>query len=110
MALAAVLAMRPEILVLDEPATFLDPPAQRNLLHLLASLPEAKLIVTYRTRSQPLSTCAVFFEKGKLVADGPVDESFNAATGSIQIWTRPTYDTRPSAVFERQRYDGGPQH
>jgi energy-coupling factor transporter ATP-binding protein EcfA2 len=74
-ALAGVLAMQPEILVLDEPTTFLDPPAQRNLLHLLASLPQAKLIVTHHTRfAAALATRAVFFEKGKLVADGPVDE------------------------------------
>ncbi len=74
-ALAGVLAMQPEILVLDEPTTFLDPPAQRNLLHLLASLPQAKLIVTHHTRfAAALATRAVFFEKGKLVADGPVEE------------------------------------
>jgi cobalt/nickel transport system ATP-binding protein len=74
-ALAGVLAMEPEILVLDEPTTFLDPPAQRNLLHLLAALPQAKLIVTHHTRfAAALATRAVFFEKGKLVADGPVQE------------------------------------
>ena len=74
-ALAGVLAMQPEILVLDEPTTFLDPPAQRNLLHLLADLPQAKLIVTHHTRfAAALATRAVFFDKGKLVADGPVDE------------------------------------
>jgi len=74
-ALAGVLAMQPEILVLDEPTTFLDPPAQGNLLHLLAGLPQAKLIVTHHTRfAAALATRAVFFEKGKLVADGPVQE------------------------------------
>ena len=74
-ALAGVLAMQPEILVLDEPTTFLDPPAQGNLLHLLEGLPQAKLIVTHHTRfAAALATRAVFFEKGKLVADGPVDE------------------------------------
>ena len=74
-ALAGVLAMQPEILVLDEPTTFLDPPAQGNLLHLLASLPQAKLIVTHHTRfAAALATRAVFFEKGKLVAEGPVHE------------------------------------
>ena len=74
-ALAGVLAMQPEILVLDEPTTFLDPPAQRNLLDLLASLPQAKLIVTHHTRfAAALATRAVFFEKGKLVANGPLHE------------------------------------
>jgi cobalt/nickel transport system ATP-binding protein len=74
-ALAGVLAMQPEILVLDEPTTFLDPPAQRNLLDLLKDLPQAKLIVTHNTRfAAALASRAVFFEKGKLVADGPVDE------------------------------------
>ena len=74
-ALAGVLAMQPEILVLDEPTTFLDPPAQRNLADLLRDLPQAKLIVTHNTRfAAALASRAVFFDKGKLVADGSVDE------------------------------------
>jgi cobalt/nickel transport system ATP-binding protein len=74
-ALAGVLAMDPEILVLDEPTTFLDPPAQRNLVHLLSELPQAKLIVTHDTRfAAALAQRAAFFERGKLVADGPIEE------------------------------------
>jgi len=74
-ALAGVLAMQPEILVLDEPTTFLDPPAQINLLHLLRGLPQAKVIVTHDVRfAGALAERAVFFEKGKLVADGPLEE------------------------------------
>jgi cobalt/nickel transport system ATP-binding protein len=74
-ALAGVLAMQPEILALDEPTTFLDPPGQRNLLHLLQELPQAKLIVTHNIRfAASLAQRAVFFEKGKLVADGPIEE------------------------------------
>jgi cobalt/nickel transport system ATP-binding protein len=74
-ALAGVLAMEPEILILDEPTTFLDPPAERNLLQLLRDLPQAKLIVTHNVRlAASLASRAVFFEKGKLVASGPVDE------------------------------------
>ena len=74
-ALAGVLAMEPEILVLDEPTTFLDPPAERNLLQLLKDLPQAKLIVTHNVRlAESLASRAVFFEKGKLVASGTVDE------------------------------------
>lgn len=74
-ALAGVLAMEPEILVLDEPTTFLDPPAERNLLQLLRGLPQAKLIVTHNVRlAGLLASRAVFFEKGKLVASGSVEE------------------------------------
>jgi cobalt/nickel transport system ATP-binding protein len=74
-ALAGVLAMEPEILILDEPTTFLDPPSERNLLQLLGDLPQAKLIVTHNVRlAGALATRAVFFEKGRLVASGPVDD------------------------------------
>lgn len=74
-ALAGVLAMDPEILVLDEPNTFLDPPAEGNLLHLLKGLPQAKLLITHNIHfAAALASRAVFFEKGKLVADAPVDE------------------------------------
>jgi len=74
-ALAGVLAMDPEILVLDEPTIFLDPPAQRNLLQLLRNLTQAKLSVTHDlTFAASLAVRAVFFEKGKLVGDGPIDE------------------------------------
>lgn len=74
-ALAGVLAMQPEILVLDEPTTFLDPPAQRNLLHLLHELPQAKLIVTHDVQfARALAQRAAFFEQGKLVADGAIEE------------------------------------
>src|SRR5512135_719071 len=40
-AIAGVLATEPEILALDEPTTFLDPPAQRALVELLRELPQA---------------------------------------------------------------------
>ena len=74
-ALAGVLAMNPEILVLDEPTTYLDPPGQRSLLQLLHKLPQAKLIVTHDVPfAAALATRAVFFEKGKVVADGAVEE------------------------------------
>lgn len=74
-ALAGVLAMNPEILVLDEPSTFLDPPGQANLVHLLRTLPQSKLIITHDTHfAAALASRAVFFEKGKLVANGTVEE------------------------------------
>lgn len=74
-AIAGVIAMSPEILVLDEPTTFLDPPGQRELLQLLRVLPQPKILVTHDVPfARAIATRAVFFEKGKIVASGSVDE------------------------------------
>lgn len=74
-AIAGVLAMEPEILIFDEPTTYLDPPAQSELVKLLRGLPQAKLLVTHDVDfARALATRAVFFEKGKVAGDGPVDE------------------------------------
>lgn len=74
-AIAGVLAMRPEILVLDEPTTFLDPPGQRALIALLNSLSQAKVIATHDVSfAQQIGTRAVFFDNGAIVDSGPVTE------------------------------------
>lgn len=74
-AIAGVLAMNPEILVLDEPTTFLDPPAERDLAMLLGSLPQAKILITHDIAfARALATRAVFFERGRVVAEGSVAE------------------------------------
>lgn len=80
-AIAGVLAMQPEVLVLDEPTTFLDPPGRRELIQTLNSLPQAKIIVTHDVPfAHATCTRAVFFEKGRIVGAGPVADisrSFN---------------------------------
>jgi cobalt/nickel transport system ATP-binding protein len=71
-AIAGVLAMQPEILVLDEPPTFLDPPGQEELLELLF---QAKIIVTHNTLfAQALAGRVVFLQSGKIISEGkPAD-------------------------------------
>ena len=74
-AIAGILAMNPEILILDEPTTFLDPPGQNALLELLDRLPQAKILVTHDIDcARGLANRAVFFEKGKIVGEGSVPE------------------------------------
>lgn len=74
-ALAGVLAMEPQILLLDEPTTSLDPPGQKILLEVLQSLPQSKLVATHDINfARVLSKRAVFLQNGKLVADGEVDD------------------------------------
>jgi cobalt/nickel transport system ATP-binding protein len=46
-AIATVLAMEPEILVLDEPTAGLDPRARRSLIHTLRDLPQTMLVSTH---------------------------------------------------------------
>ena len=74
-ALAGVLATNPDIIVLDEPTTFLDPPGRRQLLILLSELPQAKFLITHDTHfALQLASRAVFFEKGRILATGSVSE------------------------------------
>jgi cobalt/nickel transport system ATP-binding protein len=74
-ALAGVLAMRPEILVLDEPTSHLDPAARRELVDVLASLRITTLLVTHDL-PYALELCprAVVLDNGVLAADGPTRE------------------------------------
>jgi cobalt/nickel transport system ATP-binding protein len=74
-ALAGVLAMEPQILILDEPVTFLDPPGRSALLSILHRLPQAKILVSHDIElARELATRAVFFLEGRVAASGPVDE------------------------------------
>jgi cobalt/nickel transport system ATP-binding protein len=67
--------MNPDILILDEPTTFLDPPAQRTLADLLRSLPQAKVVVTHNIRfAQAVCQRAIFFERGKIAAHGCIEK------------------------------------
>jgi cobalt/nickel transport system ATP-binding protein len=74
-ALAGVLAMRPEILLLDEPSMYLDPRGRRELIGLLKMLPGTKLIASHDLELV-LETCdrVLLLDRGRLVADGPARE------------------------------------
>ena len=74
-AIAGVVAMEPDILVLDEPTANLDPPTQRSLAELVAHLPQAKIIVTHDISfASALCQRAVFFNGGVIAADGAVED------------------------------------
>lgn len=74
-ALAGVLAMRPELLLLDEPSMFLDPRGRRGLVQLLGEIPGAKLIATHDL-DLVWETCprVLVMDEGRVVADGPATE------------------------------------
>ena len=74
-AIATVLAMRPHLLVLDEPSASLDPRARRELLDVLAGVERTMLIVTHDLAfAGELCERAVILAAGRIVADGPCRE------------------------------------
>lgn len=74
-AVATVLAMRPELLVLDEPTSNLDPAARRELAEVLTTLDTTTLMVTHDL-PYALQLCprSVILDEGVVVADGPTAE------------------------------------
>jgi cobalt/nickel transport system ATP-binding protein len=71
-AVATVLAMHPEILVLDEPSSNLDPASRRELSEILQALPVTLLMVTHDLPyALELCTRSVILDGGTVVADGP---------------------------------------
>lgn len=71
-AIATVLSMNPEILVMDEPSAGLDPRARRGLINLLAALPQTMLVSTHDIRMvAEVFPRTVIMDEGYIAADGP---------------------------------------
>ncbi len=71
-AIATVLSMQPDILALDEPTAGLDPRARRNLIALLAGLPQTRLLATHDMGlAQHLCPRTILLASGVVAADGP---------------------------------------
>ena len=80
-AIATLLAMRPSLLVLDEPTASLDPRARRQLLELLATLPQTALIATHDLDfARTHCSRVLLLQHGRLVADGPAAELLDDRT------------------------------
>ncbi len=71
-AIATVLSMHPQILVLDEPSAGLDPRARRSLINFLRDLPITMLVSTHDLHMvRDLFPRMIIMDDGLIVADGP---------------------------------------
>jgi cobalt/nickel transport system ATP-binding protein len=74
-AIATVLSMHPEVLVLDEPTGGLDPHSRRSLIHLLNELPLTMLVSTHdMLLVREIFPRMIILDEGKIVADRPTHE------------------------------------
>jgi len=77
-AIATVLAMSPEVLVMDEPSSNLDPRGRRRLIDWLRSFEHTKVIATHDLELV-VEVCSrvIVLDGGRLVAEGAVDALLN---------------------------------
>ena len=73
-AIATSLAMEPEMILMDEPSTALDPVNRRRVINTINSLPQTKLIASHDL-DMILDTCqrVLLISRGKIVADGSAE-------------------------------------
>jgi cobalt/nickel transport system ATP-binding protein len=76
-AIATVLSMSPDILVMDEPTAGLDPQARRQLINLLHTFKHSKIIATHDL-DMVMDLCerTIILHDGKIKADGRTSEIF----------------------------------
>lgn len=74
-AIASVLSMQPDILVMDEPSSALDPKSRRRLINLLNKFEHTK-IITSHDLDMVYDLCArtIVIKNGEIAADGPTPE------------------------------------
>lgn len=74
-AIATVLSMNPDVLVLDEPTAGLDPRARRALIELLRELPQSMIVATHDLPMvRELLPRTIVMDHGTIVADGRTHE------------------------------------
>lgn len=73
-AIATILAMEPEMVVMDEPSTALDPCNRRSVINTINRLPQTKLIASHDL-DMILDTCqrVILLSHGHIAADGDVE-------------------------------------
>lgn len=89
-AIASILAIDPDVIVLDEPTSSLDVPTSKKVISLLESLYKKGKTVVISTHDMNLanswSTRAIVVNKGKIVFDGPTKDLFCYDAEVLESW------------------------
>ncbi len=80
-ALARAWALKPQVLLLDEPTASLDPAAKREVERLMAEFSDAGMTLIFSSHNlgqvKRLASRVIYLEHGRLIADLPTPEFFN---------------------------------
>ena len=73
-AIATILAMEPDIIIMDEPSVALDPRNRKNLIGILNEIDSLKLITSHDL-DFIMDTCerTILIDEGRVIADGDTD-------------------------------------
>ena len=76
--IASVISMDPDILVMDEPSSNLDPRSRRQLIQLLRTFQHSKILATHDL-DMVLDLCerTIILSEGRIAADGPTLDLFS---------------------------------
>ena len=80
-ALARAWALKPQVLLLDEPTSSLDPTAKREVERLMAEFAQSGMTLIFSSHNlgqvKRLASRVIYLEQGHLVADLPTEAFFN---------------------------------
>ena len=109
--LAGVLAMRPAVLILDEPTAGLDPAGEAQMMQLLKKLNREEgmtvILATHSVDMLPLFANRIYvLDRGRVLQQGPSEEIFCHQEMIDRAKLRLPYVSR--LMYEMKRHDGVP--
>ena len=109
--LAGVLAMRPAVLILDEPTAGLDPAGEAQMMQLLKKLNREErmtvILATHSVDMLPLFANRIYvLDRGRVLREGPSEEIFCHQEMLVRAKLRLPYVSR--LMYEMKRHDGVP--
>ncbi|HPC48357.1 MAG TPA: energy-coupling factor ABC transporter ATP-binding protein, partial [Deltaproteobacteria bacterium] len=108
-AFATVLSMTPDILVLDEPSTGLDPRGRRQIISLLKSFTHTRIVATHDLDLvHEVCPRTVVLHEGRLRADGPTPAIFADASLLEECGLEQPPSVRNCPVCGRSKAAPGP--
>jgi cobalt/nickel transport system ATP-binding protein len=109
--LAGIMAMRPRVLILDEPTAGLDPAGEAQMMQLLKKLNREEgltvILATHSVDMLPLFASRIYvLDHGRVLQEGPAEEIFCHQEMIVRAKLRLPYVSR--LMYEMKRHDGVP--